>query len=119
MFAAAYARDGLRELRPPSAVPVAGLPAWLAELGDSVAVAGTGAALLGTPPPGVRISPAGDPAHGISAEHLVTWVDAFGPAAPTPGYARLPDAEVNRLRTLGAPAPGAPPNAPPAATSPR
>lgn len=105
VFTAAYrvAPDGgLAELLPPAAVPVADVSAHLAGLGGDVAVAGTGAELLGALPDGVRVLPAASPAHRLAAGALVRRVAAGAGLPAAPVYARLPDAEVNRLKAVGA-----------------
>lgn len=105
VFTAAYrvAPDGgLVEVLPPAAVPVAGLGAHLDGLAGDVAVAGTGAALLEGLPSGVRVLPERSPAHRLGAAALVRRVAAGAGLPAAPVYARLPDAEVNRLKAAGA-----------------
>ena len=51
---------------------------------------------------GASVAPEGSPAHLLDAVHLVACVDAGNGVPARPVYARLPDAEVNRLRALGA-----------------
>ncbi|MCC6831662.1 MAG: tRNA (adenosine(37)-N6)-threonylcarbamoyltransferase complex dimerization subunit type 1 TsaB [Thermoleophilia bacterium] len=104
VFTAAYRvtpDGGLTEILPPAAVPVAQMPGHLAALGGDVAVAGTGAALLEDLPAGVRALPERSPGHRLPAGALVRRVAAGTGLPAAPVYARLPDAEVNRLRAVG------------------
>lgn len=105
VFTAAYrvAPDGgLVEVLPPAAVPVADVGAHLGGLAGDIAVAGTGAALLEGLPAGVRVLPERSPAHRLGAAALVRRVAAGAGLPAAPVYARLPDAEVNRLKAAGA-----------------
>ncbi len=109
LFAAAYrvAGDGaLEELIAPLAIAAADLAVRLGPqlaAGGTVVAAGTGAlvghAALGAA--GVRIPPDTAAVHRLRAAALVTRVDAGAGRAAVPVYARLPDAEVNRLRVAG------------------
>jgi len=110
LFAAAYrvAVDGsLDQLIAPLAIPAGDLAARLqpeVAAGTEVVAAGTGAlvghAALGAA--GIRIPPEAGSAHRLRAAALVDRVDAGAGRDPAPIYARLPDAEVNRLRAAGA-----------------
>lgn len=110
VFAAAYrthADDTLRELMAPTALSPAALAVALEEWGSTeapVVVAGDGAQLVaGLASAPVRVLPARSPAHHLEAAALARRVDAGGERAVEPLYARLPDAEVNRLlRAAGA-----------------
>ena len=107
LFAAAYATrpgGGLEELLAPAALAPADLRAELAGLGGEVWVGGEGVeaggeALQGPP---LRRPPAGAAAHRIRAALLVRRVAAGAGLPARPVYARLPDAEVNRLAAAGA-----------------
>jgi tRNA threonylcarbamoyladenosine biosynthesis protein TsaB len=110
LFAAAYrvAGDGaLDELIAPLAIPAPVLAARLGPhlaAGTEVVAAGTGA-LVGQAAlaaAGVRIPPESGSAHRLRAAALVARVDAGAGRDPVPVYARLPDAELNRLRATGA-----------------
>jgi tRNA threonylcarbamoyladenosine biosynthesis protein TsaB len=110
VFAAAYrageAPGSLREVMAPVALPPDALAVRLAELGDPgpVVAAGDGAGPAGDAlrAAGVTVPPGSSPAHRLSAAHLVARDAAGGSGPATPRYARLPDAEVNRLRALAA-----------------
>lgn len=105
VFTAAYRTgpDGrLMQIAPPAAVPVAAFGEYLAGLGTGVAIAGDGAGLVGDPPPGARVLPAWSPGHRLGAAALVRRVAAGAGLPVAPVYARLPDAEVNRLKALKA-----------------
>jgi tRNA threonylcarbamoyladenosine biosynthesis protein TsaB len=110
LFAAAYevSSDGsLAELIAPMAVPAQALADRLEPVlaaGVVVVAAGTGA-LVGRSQlhaAGVRIPPERSSAHRLRAAALVVRVDAGAGRAAVPVYARLPDAEVNRLRAARA-----------------
>lgn len=105
VFTAAYRvtpDGGLRELSPPAAVPVSAFRSHIAGLGDDVAIAGTGAGLISELPDGARVLSASSPAHRLPAAGLVRRVAAGAGRPATPVYARLPDAEVNRLKAVAA-----------------
>ncbi len=106
VFAAVYERDaagGLRERMAPTALTPAALRRVLAdEPGPPAVLAGDGAGLVDAGDDGaLTVLPAGSPAHRIAAAALVRRVMAGGDRPVRPLYARLPDAEVNRLRALG------------------
>ena len=110
LFAAAYdvASDGsLSQRIAPCALPAAELAERLATLlgsGVAVTAAGSGALVarqvLAAAGIGIPSEDAG--AHRLRAAALVVRVDAGAGRLPLPVYARLPDAEVNRLRAMGA-----------------
>lgn len=110
LFAAAYRVSGdgsLDELIAPLAVPARELAVRLGPLaapGQTVVAAGSGA-LVGQAAlraAGVRIAPERAAVHRLRAAALVVRVDAGAGREAVPVYARLPDAEVNRLRAAGA-----------------
>jgi len=110
LFAAAYvvATDGsLSERIAPVAIAAVELAERLGPVlgsGADVVAAGSGA-LVGREilqAAGVGIPAAAAGAHRLRAAQLVARVDAGAGRAPVPVYARLPDAEVNRLRAAGA-----------------
>ena len=104
LFAAVYRAEagGLTEVIAPVAIPAADLAAHLAAIGEPAWVGGEGVAAAGDAlaQDGVRALVAGAPGNRLEAAALVRRVrDGAGlPARPV--YARLPDAEVNRLRAL-------------------
>jgi len=105
VFTAAYrpGPDGtLVEVLAPAAVPVARLAAHLAGIDGTMAVGGDATGLVGELPAGARALPGGSPGNRISAAALVRRVAAGGALPVVPVYARLPDAEVNRLKAIGA-----------------
>ena len=111
LFAAAYRsgpEGGLQELLGPSALAAADLAGILADLREEVWLGGEveagGAALEG---PSMRRIPAGAAANRIRAAALARRVAAGAGLPARPVYARLPDAEVNRLAALGAATGGA------------
>jgi tRNA threonylcarbamoyladenosine biosynthesis protein TsaB len=107
LFAAAYRSDaagGLQELLAPSALPPADLARFLAALDEEVWLGGEGIdaggeALESAP---MRRLPAGSQAGRVRAAALVRRVAAGAGLPARPVYARLPDAEVNRLAAVGA-----------------
>jgi tRNA threonylcarbamoyladenosine biosynthesis protein TsaB len=110
LFAAAYHVSGdgsLDELIAPLAIPAVDLGVRLGPLvaaGQTVVAAGTGA-LVGQAAlraAGVGIPPERAAVHRLRAAALVTRVDAGAGRQAVPMYARLPDAEVNRLRAAAA-----------------
>jgi tRNA threonylcarbamoyladenosine biosynthesis protein TsaB len=111
LFAAAYRAlpdGGLEELLEPSALAPAELARLLSGLGEEAWLAGEGVEAGGgeLDAPGLRRVPAAAVAHRIRAANLV-WRIAAGAALPArPVYARLPDAEVNRLAAAAAAAHG-------------
>jgi tRNA threonylcarbamoyladenosine biosynthesis protein TsaB len=111
LFAAAYraAPDGgLQELLGPSALAAADLARILADLGEEVWLGGEveagGAALEGA---SLKRIPAGAAANRMRAAALAHRVAAGAGLPARPVYARLPDAEVNRLAAVGAATDGA------------
>jgi tRNA threonylcarbamoyladenosine biosynthesis protein TsaB len=107
LFAAAYRptpAGGLEELIPPCALAPDELARLLGGLDDEAWLGGEGLeaggdALVG---PGLRRLPAGAAGHRVRAALLARRV-ADGAGRPArPVYARLPDAEVNRLAAAGA-----------------
>lgn len=110
LFAAAYrvsAGGGLEELIAPVAVPAERLADALAasvRAGVQVVCAGSGSLVGGAEleSAGIVIAPKRSGAHRLRAAALVDRVDAGAAHAPAPVYARLPDAEINRLRAAGA-----------------
>ena len=106
LFAAAYRAEGgdLSELIAPVAIAAADLAARLDDLGQPVWVGGEGvAAAAGAFDRGsVRTLAGGSPGHRLSATGLVRRIAAGAGVAARPVYARLPDAEVNRLSALAA-----------------
>ncbi len=107
LFTAAYRATpdgGLEELLAPAALAPADLRAALRGLGDEVWLGGEGIeaggdALEG---PGLRRPPPGAAAHRVRAAHLARRVAAGAGLPARPVYARLPDAEVNRLAAVAA-----------------
>ncbi len=106
LFAAAYRVEGdaLTEMIAPVALAAADFVARLVELGEPVWAGGGGVgvaadALAGS---GVQSLAAGSPGHRLSATALVRRARGGGGLPARPVYARLPDAEVNRLRALEA-----------------
>jgi tRNA threonylcarbamoyladenosine biosynthesis protein TsaB len=106
LFAAAYrAADGhLVELIAPVAIPPPDLAARLDALGEPVWIGGEGvSAAAGAFDRGVLTSlPEGAPGNRLSATGLVRRVADGAELPARPVYARLPDAEVNRLSALAA-----------------
>jgi tRNA threonylcarbamoyladenosine biosynthesis protein TsaB len=107
LFAAAYRAEpggGLEELLAPSALPPSDLREALAGLGAEVWLGGEGLEAAGEAleGPGLRRLPAGAAAHRVRAALLVRRVAAGAGLPARPVYARLPDAEVNRLAAAGA-----------------
>ena len=106
LFAAVYRAEGgsLTEIVAPVAVAAADLAARLVAMGEPVWVGGEGvaAAAGALAVDGIHTLAPGSPGHRLSAAGLVRRVrDGAGlPARPV--YARLPDAEVNRLNALAA-----------------
>jgi tRNA threonylcarbamoyladenosine biosynthesis protein TsaB len=110
LFAAAYrSRPGgdLDELIEPSALAPAELARLLSGLGEEAWLGGdveAGGEDLDAP--GLRRVPAGAVAHRLRAAALARRVAAGAGLPARPVYARLPDAEVNRLAAAGAAADG-------------
>lgn len=107
LFAAVYrARPdgGLDELAAPAALAPAELGRLLAETGEETWLGGEGVAAGGDAleGPGLRALPAGAAAHRIRAAALARRVAAGAGLPARPVYARLPDAEVNRLAAAAA-----------------
>jgi tRNA threonylcarbamoyladenosine biosynthesis protein TsaB len=110
LFTAAYdvASDGsLSERIAPLAISAADLADRLASvLGAGVVVVAAGSgALVGRDTlraAGITIPSEAAAAHRLRAAALVARADAGAGVPPVPVYARLPDAEVNRLRAMGA-----------------
>jgi tRNA threonylcarbamoyladenosine biosynthesis protein TsaB len=100
LFAALYrARaDGLEELLAPVAIAPADLIARLRATGEPVGVGGEGVAAAGEEIHEFAVLPPGSPSHRLSAAALARRVRGGAGRAARPVYARLPDAEVNRLR---------------------
>jgi tRNA threonylcarbamoyladenosine biosynthesis protein TsaB len=100
LFAALYrARgDDLEEIMAPVAIAPADLVARLRAAGEPVGVGGEGVAAAGEEVHAFAVLPPGSPSHRLSAAALVRRVRAGAGVAARPVYARLPDAEVNRLR---------------------
>lgn len=92
--------DGLAEVVAPRALAPAALSDLLDALGEPVWIGGDGVVAGGEAleGPGRTILPAGSPAHRVSAAALARRVSAGAGLPARPVYARLPDAEVNRLR---------------------
>jgi tRNA threonylcarbamoyladenosine biosynthesis protein TsaB len=110
LFAAAYRvmpDGGLDAVIGPVAIPAERLAQALVGAvreGARVVAAGTGA-IVGRDAleaVGIAIAPVGSGAHRLRAAALVGRVAAGAGCLPLPVYARLPDAEVNRLRAAGA-----------------
>jgi tRNA threonylcarbamoyladenosine biosynthesis protein TsaB len=107
LFAAAYRPTpggGLAELLPPSALAPAELARILSGLGGDVWLGGGGLDAGGDEldGPELRRLPAGSAAHRIRAAALARRVAAGAGLPARPVYARLPDAEVNRLAAAAA-----------------
>ncbi len=109
VFAAAYRRVNghLQSLLEPCAITPEALGAWLgaqcARLTAVAVAAGNGSQLVAPHlPSSATIAPDGSPAHSIDARHLVQRAEAGAAVPARPVYARLPDAEVNRLKALEA-----------------
>jgi tRNA threonylcarbamoyladenosine biosynthesis protein TsaB len=107
LFAAAYrsAPDGdLEELLGPAALAPADLARAVSGLGDDVWLAGEGVQVAGEALEGANMKrlPPGAAAHRIRAAALARRVAAGAGLPARPVYARLPDAEVNRLAAAGA-----------------
>lgn len=106
LYAAAYrARgEGLEEVVAPVAVAPAAFAEALRSTGETVVVGGEGLAAAGDHLSGgpFRAPEPGSPRHRVRAALLARRV-ADGAGRPArPEYARLPDAEVNRLAALAA-----------------
>jgi tRNA threonylcarbamoyladenosine biosynthesis protein TsaB len=112
LFAAVY-RTGpegaLAELMAPSALSPEALAGALADLGEEAWIGGEGLQAAGEAlrGPGLRPLPPGALGHRLRAAALVRRVAAGAGLPARPVYARLPDAEVNRLAALAAPSGGA------------
>jgi tRNA threonylcarbamoyladenosine biosynthesis protein TsaB len=111
LFAAAYRSrpdGGLEELLEPSALPPAEVARILAGLGEEAWLGGEGVEAGGDEleGPGLRRIPPGAVAHRVRAAALAQRVAAGAGLPARPVYARLPDAEVNRLAAAGAAADG-------------
>jgi tRNA threonylcarbamoyladenosine biosynthesis protein TsaB len=106
LFAAAYRAEagGLVEVIAPVAISAADLAARLAAIGEPAWVGGEGVAAAGDAfaRDGVRTLEAGAPGNRLEATDLARRVGAGAGLPARPVYARLPDAEVNRLSSLGA-----------------
>jgi tRNA threonylcarbamoyladenosine biosynthesis protein TsaB len=105
LFAAAYraAPDGgLEELLAPAALTAADLRAALRGLADEVWLGGEGLEVGGDAleAPELRRPPPGAAAHRLRAALLARRVGAGAGLPARPVYARLPDAEVNRLAAV-------------------
>jgi tRNA threonylcarbamoyladenosine biosynthesis protein TsaB len=106
LFAAVYraSAGGLREVVAPMALGAADLVSLLGEMDEPVWLAGEGVAAAAGALDGehLHVLPPGSVGHRLSAAGLVRRArDGAGlPARPV--YARLPDAEVNRLAALEA-----------------
>ncbi len=100
LFAALYrARDDdLEQVMAPVAIAPGELLARLRGAGEPVTVGGEGVAAAGEEIHALAVLPPGSPSHRLSAAALVRRVRAGAGVAARPVYARLPDAEVNRLR---------------------
>lgn len=103
VFTGIYRGDeggGLTQIMGPTALAPARLADAVAALGAPVWVAGDGVgacgSMLATPP--FVVPPASAPVHRLRAADLVRRVAAGAGLPAVPVYARLPDAEVNRLR---------------------
>ena len=111
LFAAAYRSrpgGGLKELLEPSALPPAEVARILAGFGEEAWLGGEGVEAGGDEleGPGLRRIPEGAVAHRVRAAALAQRVAAGAGLPARPVYARLPDAEVNRLAAAGAAADG-------------
>lgn len=106
LFAAAYRSraGGLVELIAPVAIAAPDLAARLEALGEPAWIGGEGVAASAGAFEGGALTtlPVGAPAHRLSATGLTRRVAAGAGLPARPVYARLPDAEVNRLSALGA-----------------
>lgn len=107
LFAAAYrapSEGELTELIPPSALAPELLAAALADLDEEVWIGGEGLEAGGEAlrRPGLRLLAPGSPGHRLRAADLARRVAAGAGLPARPVYARLPDAEVNRLAALAA-----------------
>lgn len=105
LFAAAYRvlpEGDLSELIAPAALAPGALAAALAGLGETVWVGGEGLAAGGEAlrGQGLRALPPDSAGHRLRAVALVRRVRAGAGLPARPVYARLPDAEVNRLAAL-------------------
>ncbi len=102
LFAAAYRPlpdGGLETVVPPCAIAPADLAALLAHHGEGQVVGGPGVGAAGDAFSGGAFTVLGpdSPGHRMRAAFLVTRVAAGAGGPARPEYARLPDAEVNRL----------------------
>lgn len=100
LFAALYrARGGdLDQIMAPVAIAPGDLAARLRAAGEPVGVGGEGVSAAGEEIRGFAVPPPGSPSHRLFAAALVRRVRSGAGVAARPVYARLPDAEVNRLR---------------------
>lgn len=109
LFAAAYRAGtdgGLAELLPPSALAAVDLARVLTGLGEEVWIGGEGIVAAAGALDAPRLHPLapGVAAHRVRAAALARRVAAGAGLPARPVYARLPDAEVNRLAAAGEPA---------------
>ena len=106
LFAAVYRTraGGLSEVIAPLAIVPTDLAARLRAAGEPVWVAGEGVAAAGDAlaHDGIHTIAPGSPAHRLGAAALVRRARDGGALPARPVYARLPDAEVNRLTAAAA-----------------
>lgn len=107
LFAAAYrpvAGGGLETVVAPCAIPADDLATALAPLGAGQVVGGPGVAAAGDAfaDPAFTTLAGDSPGHRMRAALLAARVASGAGRAATPEYARLPDAEVNRLAAAAA-----------------
>lgn len=100
LFAALYRvrGDALDELLAPCAIPPEDLAERLRETGEPVLIGGEGVGAAGAAFTGLPVLAPGSPSNRLSAAALVRRARNGGALPARPVYARLPDAEVNRLR---------------------
>lgn len=100
LFAAAYRvqGDAVEELLAPCAIAPDALAARLRTAGEPLLIGGEGVAAAGEAIAGLAVLPPGSPSHRLSAAALARRARNGGAVPARPVYARLPDAEVNRLR---------------------
>ena len=106
LFAAVYRAEGggLAEVIPPVAVAADDFAARLAAFGAAVWIGGEGVSVAreAFTEKELHVLAPDAPAHRLSAAGLVRRVRDGAGMAARPVYARVPDAEVNRLRALAA-----------------
>lgn len=106
LFAAVYRhrRGNLEVVLGPTALAPEDLAAHLGAMDRPVWIGGGGIAVSGEAfdAPGMHVAPPGGPGNRLSACALVRRIRAGAGRPARPEYARLPDAEVNRLRALEA-----------------